>query len=469
MKKHALLFLSFAAVLLSGCNDDDSNGTSSVSIAFANQSVNLINDETPITIAFSNEMPSAGSIILDVTTTDAIYGDDFTTDPQVQSSTISVPFSAGATFATVNFTKLVDAIEGETKNVTFTIATSSISSVEIPAPTRSTMLNFNETALTTNTLVSDNGGNTVPNQVFIDLSSSATTQVSRTLWDLGFSSGNDFRVTINGAINKLAVKQLATTNIDEVQAEDASVTTGNYEASNMAFVDAPYGNLSGTAIAAISANDSENKVYLVNMGNEIAATPATGTSVSLTGANRGWKKVRILRSGNDYKLQYADLNSTTHTEVIIAKNPSYNFTFYSLKNNAIVSSEPEKSKWDLNITTFTSETFYNTGESAGAYFFPDYAVTNTKAGTRAIEVLTSNVTYENFSATNINASNFETNAAADQRAIGGNWRATYPLQLKTDRFYVIKDVAGNYYKLRFTAMLNGQGERGNVTFEYVLL
>ncbi|MGK4567199.1 HmuY family protein [Flavobacterium sp. 3HN19-14] len=59
--------------------------------------------------------------------------------------------------------------------------------------------------------------------------------------------------------------------------------------------------------------------------------------------------------------------------------------------------------------------------------------------------------------------------AKDQRVIGSNWRATVPLALKTDRFYVIKDVAGNVYKLKFTAMQNAEGERGHVSFEYKLL
>ena len=41
------------------------------------------------------------------------------------------------------------------------------------------------------------GGSTQPNQVFIDLSTEITTVVDKDNWDLGFSSGDEFRVIMN--------------------------------------------------------------------------------------------------------------------------------------------------------------------------------------------------------------------------------------------------------------------------------
>lgn len=469
MKKNALFILFLSLMTLVSCNDDENSENTPIAVAFVNPTANITADETPVNVVLSSPAPAAGTIVLNVTPVNLAYGIDYTTNPAVVGNTISVPFAAGASSAVFTFTKLIDAIEGEVKNVTFTIASVSLTNVEIPVDTKVTTLNFNETAMESNTTLAENGGNTFPNQVYIDLSSGAETPILRTAWDLGFYSGADFRVSINGAINKLAVKQLATTNIDEVQAEDPAVTTGNFDASNMAYVDAPYGNINGTAIAEISANDADNKVYLVNLGQDVAATPASGTSAALTGANRGWKKVRILRSGEGYKLQYANIDATTHTEVIIPKSAGYNYTFFSLVNGATVAAEPLASKWDINITTFTGETFYGSGESAGAYYFPDYAVTNTKAGTKAYQVLTSEFTYEAFTLANVNSTKLSDTAAGDQRAIGANWRSTMPLSIRTDRFYVVKDSAGNIYKLKFNAMLGTAGDRGHITFEYQLL
>ncbi|MGK4567198.1 HmuY family protein [Flavobacterium sp. 3HN19-14] len=393
MKKNLLFLLTFVLIAVSACNDDDSTAAETVAAAFANQTVNVTDAQTTVNVVFSAPVTAAGTVVLNVVTTDLVYGTDFTTNPAVVSNTITIPFEAGASSAAFTFTKLIDAIEGQVKNVKFTIASVSFDGITIPEATNATQLNFNETAIVNNAVSPENGGNKLPNQVYIDLSSGATTNVPRTSWDFGFYSGSEFRVVSNGAINKFAVKQLNTTNIDEVQAEDANVTTGNFDVNNLAYVDSPYGNLAptttithGTAIAEIAATDADNKVYLVNLGNKVSTVaPGTATGVALTGDARGWKKIRILRSGNDYKLQYADINATTHSEITISKNTAFNFTFFSFDTNAVVQAEPQKDKWDLNITTFTNEVFQEQ-TPMGAYFYPDFAVTNTKAGTRAYQV-----------------------------------------------------------------------------------
>lgn len=478
MKKSALFILSFILVAIAACNNDDNVVDNSNAAAFVNTASNLTEAETEVKVVFAKPTTSAGTVTLNVVPTALVYGTDFTTSPAVASGKLVLAYAANVSSVSFSFKKLIDAIEGEVKNVKFTIALVSDTDVIVDAATSSTQLNFNETAVVSKSLSPENGGNKVPNQVFIDLSSGAMTKVLRTNWDLGFYAGSEFRVISNGAINKFAVKQLNTTNIDEVQVEDLNVTTGNFDATTVNYIDNPYGNLAplagiegskGTAIAEVSANIAENKVYLVNLGQEVSTVAGTGTGVALTGASRGWKKIRVLRDGSNYKLQYADLNATTHSEVTITKNSAYNFTFFSFNTKSTVLVEPVKEKWDLNITAFTGETFYQDGSSAGAYYFPDFAITNTKVGTKAFQVLTSEVSYENFTLANVVQSKFETELAKDQRVIGSNWRATQPLSLKTDRFYVIKDASGNVYKLKFTAMLSAAGERGNVSFEYAIL
>ncbi|WP_052705288.1 HmuY family protein [Flavobacterium sp. 316] len=466
MKKNVFLFLSIIALSILGCSkDDDAETLSTIQAAFMNPEVNLSSTETTVNIAFSSAATSAGAITLNVTPTNVSNGIDFSTNPAITGTTITVPFNSGATNTSFTFTKIIEAIEGETKNVKFTIASTSLSNIEIPSTTNYTQLNFNETAITENTTIAENGGNNLPNQVYIDLSSGTETAISRTSWELGFHSGNEFRVVLNPAINKLAVKQLATTNIDEVQAEDPNVTTGNYIPSGSIYIDNPYGNLSGTSIAEISSVDSENKVYLVNLGQDVSTTTASGTGTALTGDDRGWKKIRILRSGNNYKLQYANIDATTHNEVIISKNAAFNHTFYSLITNNIVNAEPEKDKWDLNITPFMNYTQYN-GENV-SYFFSDVVITNALAGTAVYSVSTTDFSYTDFNINNVNSTNFSTNEAKDRRAIGSNWRSTYPApSVKTNLFYVLKDTAGNIYKIKFTSMLNNASERGTTTFEY---
>ncbi|MES2574415.1 MAG: HmuY family protein [Bacteroidota bacterium] len=320
------------------------------------------------------------------------------------------------------------------------------------------------------------GGANQPNQVYVDLSTGESKVVNRTSWDFGFSSGSDFRVVINGSV-KMAVKKLETSDITLVQTSDANVAVGGgTNPSSNGYVDNPTGVLAGagagigTAIAEVSATDADNKVYLVNLGFNISTTtPATG-SVSVDGDARGWKKVRILRKGNGYKIQYADLASTTFTEKTISKDSDFNFTFFSVVTGNTVSVEPQKTKWDLNFTTFTN---YLPGATEVTYGYADFIVTNAKAGTQVYQVLVADGgTYADFTKAKVDETKF-TVSATDQRIIGSSWRngggpGTLP-SIRTDRFYVVKDIAGNYYKVKFLTLTNDAGVRGNAAFEYAIL
>lgn len=324
------------------------------------------------------------------------------------------------------------------------------------------------------------GGPNQQNQVFIDLSANEQTAVLRGSWDLGFATGSDFRVIINGSI-KMAVKQTTSTDITEIQTEDESVAVGYSTYATMGYVDNPTGILQGTgsgegtAIAEISSNNEDNKVYLVNLGYEVGTTTPTVGSVSTDGAFRGWKKIRITKQGNDYVLQYADLDATTVQSVTISKDSDYNFIFLSLDNGQTVSVQPKKNQWDLNFSGFTN--YYPFGASSITYYFSDFVATNMFGGTQVYEVVVSDATlteieFNNFSSTNVIDSNF-TVSAIDQRIIGSNWRNgggpnSLP-SIKDDRFYIVKDVDGNLYKLRFLALTNDAGERGFPVFEYKIL
>jgi hypothetical protein len=323
------------------------------------------------------------------------------------------------------------------------------------------------------TLQPGTGGPAQPNSVYVDLSSAGMTAVPRTSWDLGFYSGSDFKVVLNSSL-KMSAKQLETTNIDAVATADDSMLIAQGQ-GNANQVDDPTGNMTTTAIAAVSANDAENKVYLINLGNgSAAAAPAVGAESSASGPHRGWRKVRILRNGNGYKVQYGDINSTTHQEVTINKNEMFSFSFFSLTTSNVVAAEPQKNSWDLVFTTFTN--VIPSGSSLVPYYYPDYILTNTKGGAQSYQVLTGDgFTYDSFTLANVTTASFNT----DQRNIGSNWRSTsivgpggFPVSqfvLKTDRFFVVKDTEGHIYKVRMTGGANQAGERGFPAFQYELL
>ncbi|HKO76942.1 MAG TPA: HmuY family protein [Flavobacterium sp.] len=468
MKKNFILILSFVLLAFTACNNDDDAPVIS-SVALSTTSINLSESTTPIEVKFDKPAAEAGSLTISFAETGVVYGADFSTSPAATSKTVIVPFEKNATSITFTFTKLKDAIEGEVKNVVFTI-TGATSNTTIGA-NNSVQVSFNETPSLGTALAAEVGGATQPNQVYIDLSSGAMTKAVRTSWDLGFYSGSDFRVVLNSSV-KMSAKQLTSTNIDEVQAADDTMLINQGQGSASQIDDAS-GNILITAIAEVSATDSENKVYLINMGSNPAATaPALGKEGAASGTSRGWKKIRVLKSGNDYKLQYADIDATTHSEVTISKNAAYNFTFFSLLDKKTVSVEPQKAQWDISFTTFTN---IIPGAIPTPYFYPDYVLNNLKGGALTYQVLvTDAVTYDNFTLANVDAAKF----TADQRNIGSNWRSTSvtvnstPVSqfvLKTDRFFVVKDPAGNVYKLKFTGGASETGERGFPKFQYAIL
>ncbi|WP_435525653.1 HmuY family protein [Chryseobacterium indoltheticum] len=107
-----------------------------------------------------------------------------------------------------------------------------------------------------------------------------------------------------------------------------------------------------------------------------------------------------------------------------------------------------------------------------------FVTTNNVGGVGAYEVVIPSPAsgveaYTNFKVSDIDPTKFIYN---NQRVIGANWRnpvGTNGLEVYGDRFYVVKDPDGNYFKLRFTRLTkattdqSGQaGERGFAQFEY---
>lgn len=469
MKKNFILILSFVLLAIGACSSDDDAALPNA-VAFTSTSLNLSAETTPIEIKFASPTAAAGSLTLTVTETAVANGTDFSTTPAVAANTVVVPFEKNVSTVSFTFKKIKEAIEGQVKNVVFTISSATINTVI--SENKSIQVNFNETASLGNALAPGVGGPTEPNQVFVDLSSGKMTAVPRVSWDLGFYSGTDFRVIINHTV-RMSAKQTTSVNIDEVQAEDATMLVNG--SGSITQVDDPAGDITKTAIAAISATDADNKVYVINMGSNPGITnPAVGSEGTGTGPSRGWKKVRILRSGNDYKVQYADIGATTHQEIIVSKNAPYNFTFLSLLDKKTVSVEPQKAQWDISFTSFTNTT--SMGAGLVPYNFADFVLNNVKGGAKTYQVLTTAFTYDSFTLANVDNTKF----TDDQRNIGSNWRGTVSgtdangnpvsgFAARSDRFFVVKDPAGNIYKVRFTAGVNAAGERGNPTFQYALL
>jgi len=323
------------------------------------------------------------------------------------------------------------------------------------------------------------GGATQPNQVWIDLSDvddngkPKQTLTKRTDWDLALYTGSNFKVVLNSSIMMAASKIPNVTNFNQVTEASVSslmtqVQVANFNPANEVYIDDVKGNFPTgyTAIEDVKAVDSENAIYLVNMGKEIYTGTVAIGSVATGGDNRGWKKVQIVRAGEGYKVKSADLNGDNYFEISVTKNANYNYNFISLKDKKEVFIQPEKNKWDICFTVFT-----NIIQGAGSYIYADFVNNNNVGGVGAYEVVVTSGSgldaYNNFKLANVDQSKFVYN---DHRVIGANWRnpvGTNGLEVYGDRFYVIKDADGYYFKLKFTRLTDkDSGERGFPQFEY---
>src|SRR5690606_25515950 len=101
---------------------------------------------------------------------------------------------------------------------------------------------------------------------------------------------------------------------DTADFDDVMIVGANSSIEALAWIDDPAGDLSKTAIASVSATTAENKVYIVNRG---ASNPPSDPSQPIP--SRGWKKIRIVRNGDGYTLQHADIAATTFQEIQITK------------------------------------------------------------------------------------------------------------------------------------------------------
>lgn len=317
---------------------------------------------------------------------------------------------------------------------------------------------------------------TEANQFWIDLSSGNVKSTHRELWDLGFYCGDDFRVMLNSSLVMSVGKIENVINIDAVSSQSVKdlklvVQAANF-ADNSQYIDNPNGDILNqtTGIDPINADDNLNKVYLLNMGYKTySGTVIPGTIYNI-GETRGWKKIRILRQSSGYKIQYADLDETSHKEFIVSKDAEYNYKFLSLTTGTYADIQPKKKEWDLCFTVFTNLTLNPANNEYTSYIYPDIMLHNILGGVGVYEVTTAvgqgEAEYNNFKKENVEPAKFIFN---DQRAIGSNWRTTTGIngaEVYSNKFYILRDGDGFFFKIRFLRMKDDQNNRGYPQFEY---
>ncbi|GAB3319267.1 hypothetical protein GCM10027299_11650 [Larkinella ripae] len=456
------LMLAFATVLNACKQEDPPLPDNLVQFEATEQGFESDKAETEIKLTLTRAAEAATAVTVDLAATGIAYGTQFTTSPAAANNSLSVTIPAGSSTGSFKVTKGASLFLNGTESIKFTIK--SAASPVLLGEKKDLTVKFSSivSAGSSLKLEGGEGGASAVNSVFVDFSNNSQKTAARASWDLGFYGGTDFRVIINGTTGASA-KELTKNDLAQVTAADTtglrnllilSQGTGSFEN-----VDDVEGDLTKTVIKTISATDAENKVYIINPGNAgVAATAA-----------KPWYKVRVIRKGTGYALQYAQIAETTFKTLDVPKDASRNFSYASF-DKGLAEVEPAKANWDIEWTLATYKAALSATSSV-PYTYSDYVFINHLAGTEAAEVLTSTVTFDAYAETNIATTPFK----KDRNVIGSNWRTSagpngVPAGVKADRFYVVKDAAGNVYKLKFVNYTSSDGGvRGYPNIEYKLV
>lgn len=337
----------------------------------------------------------------------------------------------------------------------FTACKKDTDPIIVVAPSDGAQVQFNGIAGT-------ESGSAAGNSVYLDLSADKTSAVARSGWDLGFYCGSDFRVVLNNTTSA-GIKVLTKNDLTQVGEADTvgltlAVSQLNPLPADLAFFDDIAGDINKTAIPAVSATDASNNVIVLNRG--------TGGSI----AARPWVKLRVLRNGaNGYTVQYAGIKETSFKTVQVSKDAAYHFKFLSFENG-LVDAQPEKDKWDIVWTYSVFQTDF--GGGLVPYNFADLIAVNNLSGVSVAQKVYASADVASAAFTAFNKDSVQnTTLVVNRWGIGSSWRSTQPATgARLDRFYIVKDASGNYYKLKCLDMgVSDGGTRGKPTFRYQLI
>ncbi|MEI7499461.1 MAG: HmuY family protein [Bacteroidota bacterium] len=284
------------------------------------------------------------------------------------------------------------------------------------------------------------------NQVYFSLDSEKVMSVNvKTLFDLGFEcSRTGWHVILNTG--------------DFMKAGDLGAVAFGQPFDtiglNMRF-DKSDGNPDSTAIGqwfTVTGADtvSNGHVYAVSRGLDELGNP-----LGL------YQLIFDSLKNNSYYFRYAPLKGGTISTGIVVKNRNVNYQFFSLKTGLVVPVEPQKQKYDLLFTQYTTMLYTDQGIP-----YP-YLVTGVLSNRFGIEVAVDS-TIDFMSITHEKAVTMKFSNALD--AIGYDWKyynftsGVYTIRPKLN--YVIHGVSGFYFKLRFVGFYNKEGLKGYPVMEY---
>jgi hypothetical protein len=287
-------------------------------------------------------------------------------------------------------------------------------------------------------------------QVYFDLASgSAVSTNLRIESDLGFeASAEGWKIILNSA-DFMKVSDLGV--IPFGASHDTTGLKWRFDKSD--------GNADSLAFGrwySVSNGDtaSLNHVYAVDRGIDPVGNPL------------GFYQFVIdsLRHGT-YYFRFALLNGQNVHSGSVSKDQDVNYVWYSFSNGGSLKNlEPPKNTYDLLFTQYTTMLYTDAGAA-----YP-YLVTGVQINRNAVMAAKDSI--HSFQTIDLaTAKLIPLTSSLD--IIGYDWKKfnfdAGSYTVLTNRFYVIQDKSGFYYKLRFIGFYNSKGEKGYPVIEYQAL
>jgi hypothetical protein len=291
-------------------------------------------------------------------------------------------------------------------------------------------------------------------QSYYDLSSKSIVSTNlKNTWDLGFEcSVRGTKIILNSS-NFMLSAETGSTDFN------APIDTVGYKWN----FDASSGNQDTTAFGGWvtyaetdSAKLYTGQVYVIDRGYDAA------------GALLGQRKVVFQEvTDTSYTFRFAKLDGSDEHIFTLKKDPAVNYLCFSFDNGGQqLSLEPPKQDWDLLFTQYTTLLYTDEGDP---YPYLLTGVLSNPSGT----IVDQDTLYD-FAAIDLDiARNLDYSSALDE--IGYDWKdvvgdvssGNVSYIIVEGRNYVIRDVQGFYYKLRFISYYSlDNGDKGVPTFEF---
>lgn len=277
-------------------------------------------------------------------------------------------------------------------------------------------------------------------QIFFSFVNGVVHQSKASEWDIAFSNGSMPEIWMNGGKKVRFYPTGSHEYTSILEARNLPAAVWKFDASS---------GLEGkSALGILTQGQRLGEVIIVDNGEEV------------------FYKFQIMElSDSSYKVKLGALESTLGEELVFSKDDDYNYTYYAFEKG-IVSPEPPKRNWDIVFTKYRHIYYGFNDDGTDFPYYLNGVLTNPYSVQSAKD--TSELAKDFYAYDLAHAQALS--LASDRDVIGFDWKK---YNLNTDqyivdskRLYIVKDVSGFMWKLRFMGFTDDRNVKGSPKFEY---